>query len=389
MTYIIILNHNNWSDTVECLESLFAQHSKDWRVIVCDNGSQDNSLQKIREWAEGSLAQNKIWNCIPGSNDTDVQKPIRYQSFDLEEIRSGSPNISSDIRLVLLDNRENLGFSGGNNTGIRLSLRDKDCRYLWLLNNDTVVDQFALDHLLDKMTEDKTAGMAGSTILYYHDPSLVQAFGGFTLNKYLGHTKQIGHLKTVDRDPTKANLIEVEEKMFGIQGASVFVKREFFEECGLLSEDYFLYFEESDLSMQNDGRFRLLYAPKSLVYHKEGKTTGSNSRKEKQKSLFSEYYLASSRLLFTKKYFPYYLPGICFFHLLIATKRVFHGRWKNACVVVFSTIFFLRDYSTGKPLFQDRSSFDHFLMRISRMPIIRTIGKRRVKINITSNFNKH
>ena len=53
--YIILINWNNWEDTIVCLESIFRIDYPDYKVIVCDNNSQDNSLQHIEDWASGLL----------------------------------------------------------------------------------------------------------------------------------------------------------------------------------------------------------------------------------------------------------------------------------------------------------------------------------------------
>ena len=375
-TYVIVLNYNNWEDTIECLESLFGQHDKDFRVVVCDNGSQDNSLEKIRQWSLGELSINTTRINIPGANDTIAPKPIRYQSIEADKIKNGSTLLNS-TRLVLLGAKENLGFSGGNNIGIQVALMDKQCEYIWLLNNDTVIDQLALDFLIKKMSSNQNVGILGSTILYYHDTSIVQALGGFTYNRFLGLSRQLGHLKRFDRtDLSPEYVTSLEKRMFGIQGASIFMRKTFLQQSGLLSEDYFLYSEELDLSMQNTGCFTLGYAPESIVYHKEGKTTGSDSRKGKTKSLISEYYLATSRLLFTQKYFPRFLSGVCFAHLLITAKRFFHGNWENALVVLLSTIFFMNDRNKNGTIRNDRGSFKHFLNRVQCNPMLHVVGEK-------------
>jgi len=80
------------------------------------------------------------------------------------------------------------------------------------------------------------------------------------------------------------------------------VTRRFVEEVGLMSEDYFLYFEELDWVLRGTKRFTLGYADDSILYHKEGGTIGSKS--EKRASNLSLFYLTRNRLLFTRKFFP-------------------------------------------------------------------------------------
>src|SRR5215472_8148560 len=96
--YILLHNWNNWKDTSDCLASLQALDSDNWKVLVLDNGSTDGSVQRIRD---------------------------RFPEVEIVELG------------------ENLGFTKGNNAGIRLAL-ERGADYVWLLNNDTVVDPKAL-----------------------------------------------------------------------------------------------------------------------------------------------------------------------------------------------------------------------------------------------------
>jgi GT2 family glycosyltransferase len=91
------------------------------------------------------------------------------------------------------------------------------------------------------------------------------------------------------------------------------VTRRFLEDVGSMNETYFLYYEEIDWATRaRRGGFHLGYAPDAIVYHKEGGTIGSSANRTKR-SLMSEYYLIRSRLLFTRKYYPYFLPSVIVF----------------------------------------------------------------------------
>jgi len=171
------------------------------------------------------------------------------------------------------------------------------------------------------------------------------------------------------------DVCKVEKRLFGIQGASIFVRRAFLEQVGLLSEDYFLYFEEEDWAMRSIGQFQFGYAPDSVIYHKEGKTTGSDSYRGATKSLSSEYYLTMSRLIFTQKYFPLYLPGICFSHLMIATKRILQGNWKNSFIILVSTFSFITNGKQRSQIRNDDGSFRHFMERLVHIPLLNLIGE--------------
>lgn len=376
-TYIIVLNYNNWPDTIECLESLFSLEGDSFKIVVCDNGSEDNSLTEIRQWAEGQSTQSTLHKTIPGANNNRVQKPIKCLIIDPDSICNNLNPENISERLILIDNKKNLGFSGGNNVGIRFSLLDRSVQYIWILNNDTIADRLALVNLIKKMESNPNIGASGSTIIYYHDTEKIQALGGFKFNKFLGLSKQIGHLKTATTSSfSESDVRKVEKSMFGIQGASIFVRKIFLDKIGLLPEDYFLYFEEEDWAMKSIGHFQFGYSPDSVVYHKEGKSTGSNSFKETTKPLSSEFYLTMSRLIFTQKYFPLYLPGICFSHLMIATKRLLHGNWKNSVVVLVSTFFFITSGKQRSLTRNDADSYHHFMERLLHTPLLNLIGEK-------------
>lgn len=337
--YIVVLNYNNWPDTLECLESLYSLNYRNFRVIVCDNGSKDLSLHHIQEWADGIGEWLSPQNKIASDKDRIVKKTISCARFDIGQL-DGMVDLEdlNQYNLLLIDNKENLGFAAGNNTGVRLALKDSALEYVWILNNDTIVDPDALGHLVAKMA-DRQLGACGNTILYYHNPCRVQALGGFTYDTFFGVSRQIGHLDQWVSERIGEDLERyVESKMFGIQGASVFVRKDFLKTVGLMSEEYFLYFEEQDWAERSRRYFSLGYASSAIVYHKEGRTTGSDSIEGRRKTPITDYYLSRNRLLFTRKYYPYKIVTAFMGNVLMGLKRLIHGHWPNALVILVCSI---------------------------------------------------
>jgi GT2 family glycosyltransferase len=169
--------------------------------------------------------------------------------------------------------------------------------------------------------------MCGARLMYYWQPDRVQALGGARFIGLTGTSHLIGGNTSIDaqRDPA-----EVEASLDHLAGASMLVSRAFLQEVGLMDEDYFLYYEESDWAMRARGRFRLGYADDAVVYHKEGASIGSNHRRE-QRSRLADYFLVKSRLRFTRKFRPWALPGVVAYSALSAIKalasgHVGHGR---------------------------------------------------------------
>lgn len=303
---ILLVNWNGWGDTIECLESVFRSVPEDVRIIICDNDSTDGSVERIQKWAKGLLntfvpqnasLRNHSWPPVP--------KPISCGVYDRAEAEKGGDN-SVQPRLVLIKAGGNLGFAGANNVGLIYLLKQQNVDYFWLLNNDTVVAPGSSDALLDRMGSDPKIGMCGSTLLHYRNPERVQARGGGWYCKWIGLPWHIGQLGCA-RD--SVNTAHVERWMNYVVGASLCVTRSFVEQIGLMNEEYFLFFEETDWAERSRRQFRLAYAPESVVYHKIGQSIGTSSRPS-QKSYTCDFYSLRNRLLFTRRFFPKLLPII-------------------------------------------------------------------------------
>jgi GT2 family glycosyltransferase len=259
---IVLLNWNGWQDTLACLASLQGIIYSNYEIILVDNASSDGSVDKVRD---------------------------AYPS------------------VKVLRSQENLGFAAGNNVGIRQAL-ENGADYVWLLNNDTVVEPDSLSHLVQRMKERPEAGMCGSTLVYYENRERVQALAGARYNKWLGVAAHIGdgiprrNLPTADK---------VESQMSYIVAASMLVSRSFIETVGPMNESYFLYYEELDWSTRARGCFSIVYAPKSVVFHKKGSSIGTSKQTTPAEKRFrSEYFMVRSRLIFTRRYFPAALPTV-------------------------------------------------------------------------------
>jgi len=287
LVYIIILNWNGWEDTIECLDSLLQINYSNYRIVLCDNNSQDRSLEQIKQWLDNRLSPTYI-EC---SQFQDIKDTYGHQ-------------------IILMPTGANLGFAGGNNIGIRSALSDSNCDYVWILNNDTTVDPNALTALVDRFQLDPNIGICGSKLIYYYQRDLVQAWGGGRYDKWLGVANNLGMGASIE---LKVDSLEVEKTLDFIMGASMLVSRSFIKDVGLMNEQYFLCFEELDWIVRAKGKYKLGYADRSIVYHKEGGSTGNNSDKN-QRSYLSDYYNQRSYILFTRTYYPYLRPFI-YLHL--------------------------------------------------------------------------
>lgn len=330
--YLVILNWNGWKDTIECLESVFRSDYKYFKVVVCDNGSTDGSINQIKSWAEGILdVDMSTRGALHHLTPTPLLKPLKYIEYDrLTAEGGGNLYDDDDASLVLIQTGDNLGYAGGNNVGLRYVLAKNDFDYVWLLNNDTVVERNALKAMVNRMKLLPHTGMCGSTLLYYHAPSQIQAMGGATYNKWFGTKSHIG---AFEQASAHINVEEVESTMVYVIGASMLVSKYFLNEIGLLSEEYFLYCEEIDWAFRAKGKFDLTYAVDSIVYHKEGASTGASNLNANTKSEISEYYSIRNRIIFTRKYCPNYIATVYLGIGLAMLNRLKRRQWRRLSMI--------------------------------------------------------
>jgi hypothetical protein len=215
--------------------------------------------------------------------------------------------------LILVRTGANLGFAGGNNVGMRYALGRGDSEYVWLLNNDTVVERDALAHLVRRMEEDHRVGICGSTLPFYDRPSLLWARGGAVLCPWIPYARCIDYEAPASG---RFRREDVERRMRYVAGASMLVSRPFLKEVGLLCEEYFLYYEEADWAARSRGRYSLGYAPESIVYHKAGASTallegGPGGNRQIKR------YVRRNVMLYTRKHHPFALPTVWLSLLLL------------------------------------------------------------------------
>ncbi|HTF66966.1 MAG TPA: glycosyltransferase family 2 protein, partial [Edaphobacter sp.] len=214
----ILVNWNGWQDTTACLAALKTCTYPDLTVLVVDNGSVNDSVERIR---------------------------------------TAHPDIQ------LLESSKNLGFAGGNNIGIRQALA-QGAEYIWLLNNDTEPAPDALTALMTKILTDKRIGAVASVCYYADQPSTVQAWAGARVNLWIGYARN-------------STVHHADDWFHSLYGASMLISRPALEDAGLLDEGFFHYWEETEfcLRLRKKG-WRLAAAPDSRVLHKVGASTGGN-----------------------------------------------------------------------------------------------------------------
>lgn len=271
MNFIIILNYNNASDTILCVESVLENNLKDISILIIDNASTDNSILNLQNWLT--------------SSGLDIAN-IHYRNFSF--VCEQNIKQSSKISFITVDT--NNGYASGNNIGIAYVIKylSQNIDFIWILNNDTLIQANTLENLINcyKILEKENIALLGSKILN-EDLSL----------------QSIGHLNkkcTEDKIMSQSN-IEVEH----ISGCSVFFRVDKIKEIGFLPEEYFLYYEETDWmkSIRQKG-FKIFTCLSSQLIHKHAKSTGGVH------SPFVIYYMTRNHILFNRKYlndYKYYI----------------------------------------------------------------------------------
>lgn len=230
---IIIVNFNQKKLTLNCLASLKKISYPNFEIILVDNGSTDNTAVEV----EKRFPKVRIYKC-----------------------------------------RENVGFTGGNNIGIKKSKG----KYILLLNNDTKVTPEFLESLVEDLEKDVSLGILQSKIFVMDKPTLLDSVVSYqTLTGFLFHK---GYL---DKDKKEyQNFMYT----FSAKGACMLVRKEVFK-TGLLDNDYFAYFEETDLCWRAWViGYKVGFEPRSIIYHKMGATSVG------MKSAFINYHSFKNRI---------------------------------------------------------------------------------------------
>jgi len=217
---VVIVNWNGKKVLSECILSLQKQENVTCSIVLVDNGSTDQSV----EW---------VANHFP------------------------------DVQLIRLS--ENYGFSVANNVAIR----EIDTPYVALLNNDAVAHPLWLAKLLEGMENDREAGLAASKMVFEHAPGIIDRAGdGYT-------TAGAGKLRGRGR-PFSA--FQTAERIFGASAGAAIYRKAMLDDIGLFDEDYFLLYEDVDLSFRAQLRgYKCLYVPEAVVYHKTTQSIGYDS----------------------------------------------------------------------------------------------------------------
>ncbi|MTK63434.1 MAG: glycosyltransferase family 2 protein [Methanobacterium sp.] len=311
---IIILNWNGWEDTIECLESLYQIDYPNFDVLIVDNDSKDESINKIHEYLDGQLKVESKFFSYNHDN-----KPIKYLEYSEDRYNQVETSEGVETRnLYILKNNENYGFAEGNNIAIKIALRSNP-DYIMLLNNDTVVEHDFLNKLVDVAEKDEKIGVVGPVIYYYdHEgrtdvPSNI--CGIVNIKHYPGYYDMVDKNQTVKPGNQECDWVS---------GAAMMIKtREV--PIKYLNNQLFFGNEDIDLCINlKELGYKIVNVHSSRIWHKEGV-----SRKKRSSAVIKKVKMEIEvNLKFLKlhnKHYNFYLP-IYLLQVTILYLGVFIGK---------------------------------------------------------------
>ena len=243
---LILLNWNSKKHTEQCIKSLlkYADDSL-FDVIVADNGSSDDSL-------------NYLKNIFPKN--------------------------------IYLDNKENLGFAEGNNRAIELGI-ELGYQYSLLLNNDTIIESDIIKALYFYLQNNKIAAAVQPAIYYLHEKEKLWN-GELKFNSFWGYTY------------TKKSLPNIPKQVEWITGCCFLIRNEVLIKAGMFNANFFLYYEDVELSFRiRENGYQLYLLPSEKIFHEAG-VSGQLPSQSKEGTLnpLIHYYLNRNKVWFIRKY---------------------------------------------------------------------------------------
>ena len=211
-------------------------------------------------------------------------------------------------QVKVIRSQQNLGFSGGNNLGIR----EAKGKYILLINNDTYIKDFNFDALINRLESSDKIGIVCPKLRFAWGNNPIQ-FAGYTpLTKVTVRNQAIGFGEEDHGQYDTAHSTPY------AHGAAMLIKRETINKVGLMPECFFLYYEELDWSMMfTRAGYEIWYDPACTVYHKESQTTGQNSP-------LRTYYITRNRLLLVKRNYKGIYKHLSYIYLIgiVATRDI-------------------------------------------------------------------
>lgn len=228
-TVVLIPNLNGEHNLKECLSSLLGQSYKEFKIILIDNNSVDNSVDYVKE---------------------------NFPMIDILQLN------------------ENQGFTKAINTGIKYSIEKYQPKYIALLNNDTKVVENWLFYLTKSIESENKIAAVTSNMLFYDDPNIINSQGG--TSDIFGDGYDINIFKKIN------DIGKFQKKVLYSCGGAMLLKTIFLKNIGVFDERYFAYSEDLDWGWRaNLYGYKVIFEEKAIIYHK-GSVSWGKSRFKKE-----------------------------------------------------------------------------------------------------------
>ena len=215
LVYSIILNNNRREDTLQCLASLSRNTYPNHKMIVLDNQSTDDSVTVIQ-------------------------------------------SVYPEVQIIRLE--KNLGYAGNNNIGIEIAMK-QGADWIFVLNDDTILDENCLAKLVEVGESDPKIGILGPLVYHHSEPTVIQSAGGM-----LGKYWQSIHL---GKDEPDQGQFDLPHPVEWISGCAILGRREAIERAGMLDSSFFLYWEETEWCVRvARAGWKIFNVPQAHIWHK-------------------------------------------------------------------------------------------------------------------------
>lgn len=225
---IITLNYNQSVMTLECVDSILKSSYKNYKLIVVDNGSNKEEFAYLKS------------------------------------------NLNSSVIIERIE--KNCGYVGGINHGFDKGGELKP-DYFLIMNNDTIIDENAIKHLVETGERYDQNAIISGKVYHFDQPGVLQYVGGvYKDKKYL----KMNNIHVNEKDEGQCDL---EDERDMLDDIFWLLPNKIFENIGKYSDHFFLYAEQADYAQRAvKSGYKLIYTPKSKLWHKGSITTGDGNR---------------------------------------------------------------------------------------------------------------
>ncbi|MCB2357870.1 glycosyltransferase [Clostridium estertheticum] len=259
----VILNYNNYKDTEDCVLSIIDNIKYDsFYIVLVDNGSTDNSEKKLKS------------------------------------------KFKNHSKIILISNKENLGFSKGNNIGYIYAKYNLKSNFICYLNNDTIISDYNFINKIYDIYSENKFDVLGPDIINlegrHTNPYAAEGYSLKEINKFIFKFRCHIILNKINLDgllilliskmkKNHTDKIEYNCELSGIKlhGACLIFSKKYIDNFEGISEYTFLYFEEDILYFSaKKNHLKVIYNPSISILHKEGSTAKKLFKKNKLSEAF-------------------------------------------------------------------------------------------------------